>query len=190
MALDHTSNTGEMDDRELVERAAATGDQAAFELLVRRHSAPLWRMARMLLNDPFAAEEAVQDTFLKAYRSLGSFRGDSSVATWLGAICRRTCIDRLRLKSAKVVSLDEVRHARAREDDAHLRVALEQAAAGLGPVEREAFTLVDVLGYSREDAAAIVGVPASTMRSRVARAREQLADALADDEAAGGTGPS
>ena len=182
MRPESTSNLHEMDDKELVRRAADDGDQAAFELLVRRHSTPLWRMARMLLNDPFAADEAVQDTFLKAYRSLGSFRGDSSVGTWLGAICRRTCIDRLRLKKANVVSLDEVRHARARDDDAHVRIALEQAAARLGPVEREAFTLVDVLGYSREDAAAIVGVPASTMRSRVARAREHLAEALADTD--------
>src|SRR5688572_31306981 len=96
-----TSNPDEMrtEDGALVARAAA-GEEAAFELLVRRHSTALWRLAHMLLGDRFAADEAVQDTFVKAYRALGSFRGESSLATWLGAICRRTCIDRLRLKRA------------------------------------------------------------------------------------------
>ena len=169
-----------MDDLGLIERAAK-GDDLAFELLVRRHTESAWRLARSLLRDDFAADEAVQDTFVKVHRSLDGFRGDAAVRTWMLAICHRTCIDRLRLKKAEVVSLDEVRTRRQRDDEHELRMAIEAEVARLGDAEREAFTLVDMLGYSREEAAAVVGVPASTMRSRVARARAQLAQALGDE---------
>lgn len=161
----------------LIERAAA-GDDLAFENMVRRHTDAVWRLARANLRDDFAAEEVVQDTFLKAHRALGSFRGESSVQTWLLAICQRTCIDRARRKQATLVSLDEARRARAREEQPELAVAIVQGMERLSPDERRAFTLVDVLGYSREEAARIVGVPASTMRSRVAKARLRLMDAL------------
>lgn len=176
-----------MDDTGLLKRAAQ-GDDLAFELLVRRHTEPAWRLARALLGDDFAAEEAVQDTFLKAHRALDSFRGDAAVRTWLLAICRRACIDQLRLRRAEIVSLDEVRHLRASEEHVDLRIALETALAELPGIEREAFTLADVLGYSREEAAGIIGVPASTMRSRVARARSKLADALSDSDTAANGG--
>lgn len=169
-----------MEDVELVRRAVA-GEEAAFELLVRRHAPAAWRLARTLVRDDFVADEVVQDAFLKAHRALRTFRGESAFSTWLLAITRRVCLDRLRLKRANVVPLDEARRVRAEAVDAALRVALEQEIERLPDVEREAFTLVDVLGYSREDAAAVVGVPPSTMRSRVSRARERLAEALADE---------
>ena len=176
-----------MDDHDLIRRAAG-GDQPAFEALVRRNTPAVWRMARSMLTDDMAAEEAVQDTFLKAYRNLHTFRGEAKVSTWLLTICHRACIDRLRLKRADVVSLDAVRRERGREDRPELRLALEAALAGLPHEEREAFVLVAVTGHSREEAAEIVGVPASTMRSRVSRARQRLAEALGDarEEAAGG----
>jgi len=176
-----------MDDPVLVEKAAA-GDQAAFEVLVRRHTDMVWRMARSLMRDDFAAEEAVQDTFLKAYRNLHTFRGESKFTTWLLTICHRNCIDRLRLKRAQVVSLDEMRREHGREERPDLKVAIDAALAQLPDDEREAFVLVEVVGHTREEAADIVGVPASTMRSRVSRARERLAEALSDarSEAAGG----
>lgn len=175
-----------MDDQELVNRARdpGPGADAAFELLVRRHAPAAWRMARLMLRDDFAAEEAVQDACLKAHRALPRFRGEAAFATWLLAITRRVCLDRLRRKRLPVVSLDEARGEAAAGRDAVLRVVLQDAVDALPAVEREAFTLVDVLGNSREDAAAIAGVPASTMRSRLARARAALASALADDRAA------
>lgn len=173
-----------MDDLTLVEQAAA-GDETAFELLVRRHTDAVWRFARSCLADDFAAEEAVQDTFVKAYRALATFRGESSVRTWLLSICHRTCIDASRRRRATVVSLDEARRARAREEHPELRLVLSQGLATLPASEREAFQLVDVLGYSREEAAAIVGVPASTMRSRVARARKRMVAALGGAAAGG-----
>ena len=172
-----------MEDAELVGRAAV-GDEDAFELLVRRHAPAAWRLARSMLHDDFAADEAVQDGFLKAYAGLAQFRGDAAFSTWLLTIVRRVCLDRLRLKRAEIVSLDEVRRERAVVSDTAVRMAIEQAMGDLPEVEREAFVLVDVLGHSREDAASIAGVPPSTMRSRVARARERLAIALSEDDSA------
>lgn len=167
------------DDHALV-REAAQGDDAAFEHLVRRHTDVAWRMARSMLRDDFAAEEVVQDTFLKAYRNLHTFRGDSKVSTWLLSICRRTCIDRARRKRHPVVSIDEARLESGRDDRTDLKVSIERALDRLPDDEREAFLAVEVLGHTREEAAEIFGVPASTMRSRVSRAREKLARALSD----------
>lgn len=176
-----------MDDAALVQ-GAARGDEDAFELLVRRHTENVWRLAMGVLRDPDEAEEATQDTFLKAYRALASFRGDAGVGTWLHTICRRTCLDRLRRSSPEAVELEKVRTARARAARLDDRMALREALAELGQDEREAFALVDALGYTSEEASRLCDVPASTMRSRVARARGRLADALSEGgEAVGGS---
>lgn len=169
----------EVTDVDLVRRSAA-GDETAFELLVRRHADAVWRFARATLHDDHLAEDAVQDTFLKAHRGAAGFRGDAAVRTWLLTICHRTCIDRLRKRTAEVVPIERLREERALEHHHDLRIGLAAALQALPADERQAFTLVHVLGHSREEAAAIAGVPASTMRSRVARARGRLVDAMRD----------
>lgn len=166
-----------VDDSEVL-AGALEGTEGSFELLVRRHTPAVWRLARGLLHDDFAAEEAVQDTFLKAYRGLSGFKGEASPKTWLLSICYRTCMDQLRRRRFGVVPLDELRATSHQERDLELKVLLESAMRGLPQEEREAFVLVHVLDYSREEAASIVGVPASTMRSRVARARTRMAESL------------
>jgi RNA polymerase sigma-70 factor (ECF subfamily) len=166
------------DDDALLATRAARGDVAAFEALVRRHTGAVWRVARSMLRDDFAAEEAVQDTFLRAHASLATYRGEAAVRTWLAAICHRVCIDRLRLKRMETVPLDAAPPRRI-VNDADERLHLDAAVQRLAVDERAAFLLVDVLGYTGAEAASIVGTPASTMRSRVARAREQLAADLA-----------
>lgn len=168
-----------MDDTTLLTRAL-DGDSAAFELLVRRHADRLWRFARSVVHDDHLAEEVVQDTFVKAHANLASYRGDASVGSWLGSICYRNAIDRVRLKRLQVVSLDAARHRRQEAADEDLRLVLAEIVEELPDDEREAFTLVHVLGYSREEAASIVNAPPSTIRSRVARACTRLADALVD----------
>lgn len=170
-----------MDDQ-LLARRARGGDDVAFETLVRRHTATVWRFARTMTPDDHAAEEIVQDTFMKAYRGLGSYRGEGAITTWLYSICRRTAIDRGRGRSAVVVALDAARSVPARDLAADDRVVLEAAIASLPEEEREAFVLSAVLGYSQEEAAALVGIPASTMRSRMSRARTRLLAALSTDE--------
>lgn len=178
----------EMSDDHQLARAAATGDETAFEDLVRRHTPAVWRMARSMLRDDFAAEEAVQDTFLKAHRHLDGFRGEAKVSTWLLSICHRACLDRLRLRRVETVPFEDLSGEAGRHETPELKVALERALETLPHEEREAFVLVAVAGHTRDEAAEIVGVPASTMRSRMSRAREKLARALGEArrEAAGG----
>lgn len=169
------------DDLTLVRRAA-DGDEGSFELLVRRHTESIWRLAYGMLRDRGAAEDVTQEVFVKAYRSLGSFRGDAAVRTWLLAIANRACIDQLRRRREAVVSLDAAREERARERDHALRIALEEAIAELPEDERQAFMLVDVMGLTREEAASVSEIPASTLKSRLARAHGRLVEAVAEDE--------
>lgn len=169
-----------MDDDATLLTRALDGDMLAFEVLVRRHADRLWRFARSVVHDDQVAEEVVQDTFLKAHRRLDTFRGDgdAQVGSWLASICYRSALDRVRIRRLDVVSLDAVRHQRQQQDDTDMRLLLAEIVEELPDEEREAFTLVHVLGYSREEAATIVDAPASTVRSRVARACTRLADAL------------
>lgn len=169
------------DDLTMVRRALA-GEEAAFELLVRRHTDSVWRLAYSMLRQRESAEDVVQEVFVKAYRGLAEFRGDSQLRTWLLSITHRACIDHVR-RAREVVSLEEVRAERARETDLATRITLEQAIEALPQDEREAFMLVDVLGLSREEAASVSGIPASTLKSRLARAHDRLVAAISESGA-------
>ena len=170
-----------MDDQ-LLARRARGGDDIAFETLVRRHTDTVWRFARTMAPDDQAAEEIVQDTFVKAYRGLASYRGDSSITTWLYSICRRTALDRGRRRSIVAVPLAAAEAAAVPDAAADDRIALDAAIAGLPDDEREAFVLCAVLGYPQEEAARLVGIPASTMRGRMSRARTRLVAVLSIDD--------
>lgn len=165
------------DDAALVGRASA-GDEVAFELLVRRHTDAVWRLAMGMLRDRGAAEDATQETFIKAHRALGGFRADASFKTWLLAIAHRTCLDQIKRPKPEIASLDKAREQRARTADQATRVALELAVAKLPDDERQAFMLVDALGLSREEAAQMVEVPVTTLKSRLARAHTKLVEEL------------
>jgi RNA polymerase sigma-70 factor, ECF subfamily len=161
--------------------SAVGGDTEAFEALVRRHYSAVWRVAFLFVQEEMAAEELAQDTFLRAYRALGDWRGDASLRTWLATICRRLCIDRARLKQVPTVAapdLEAVSGSTADADALADRIDLRSALDGLPADDREAFLLVHHYGYSSFETAALLGVPASTVRSRVGRARQRLAAAL------------
>jgi RNA polymerase sigma-70 factor, ECF subfamily len=161
--------------------SAAGGDTGAFEMLMRRHYAAVWRVAFLSLREDMAAEEVTQDTFLRAYRSIAGWRGDASLRTWLATICRRLCIDRARLKQLETVAAPDLEavagstsETEALADRFDLRAALDRLPAD----EREASLLVHHYGYSSLEAATLLGVPGSTVRSRVGRARQRLVAAL------------
>jgi RNA polymerase sigma-70 factor, ECF subfamily len=161
--------------------SAAGGDTAAFETLMRRHYSAVWRIAFLSVREEMAAEELTQDTFLRAYGALAGWRGDASMRTWLATICRRLCIDRARLKQLDTVIAPDLEavagsasETEALADRFDLRAALDRLPAD----DREAFLLVHHYGYSSFEAATMLGVPASTVRSRIGRARERLATAL------------
>lgn len=166
-----------------------------FALFYRRHHPSVLRTCLLYLNDYSEAEDAVQETFLKAWRDLERSQVRGSGRTWLLVICRNVCIDRLRRrpKGAAARSLDDGAHieisdARSNLDDQARLIDLKQALWALGAEEREAWFVVDVLGYtSKEAAARVVAAPAaSTVRSRVSRARRGLAAALSEQPAEAG----
>ena len=161
--------------------SAAGGDTGAFEMLVRRHYAAVWRVAFLSVREEMAAEELTQDTFLRAYGALAGWRGEASLRTWLATICRRLCIDRARLKRLETVTtpdLEAVAGSTSETEALAERFDLRAALDRLPADDREAFLLVHHYGYSSFEAATLLGVPASTLRSRVGRARERLAAAL------------
>ncbi len=161
----------------------AEGDPAAFGVLVTRHRDRAWSVALRTLGDPTDAADAVQEAFVKAYRTVGSFRGDAQFTTWLHRIVVNACLDLMRRGKARpAVPLDEGAAAVADPADPLARLELGHdvvaALARIQPDQRTAIVLVDVEGYSVDEAAALLGVPAGTVKSRCHRGRVQLAALL------------
>jgi RNA polymerase sigma-70 factor (ECF subfamily) len=162
--------------------AARDGDRLALGAFIRSTQAEVWRLARHLVG-PDDAEDVTQDVFVRAWRALPNYRGDASARTWLLAIARRACADAVRKRT-------RARRLRARIEAEPPRTTTDGAPTDLDdlvrllPAERrEAFVLTQVLGCSYEEAAGIAGVPVGTIRSRVARAREALVEAVRAAEA-------
>ncbi len=161
-------------DPELI-RAASTGDTAAFEELVRAYQAHIWRFLRHLLGDPDLAEDITQETFVRVYRKLGTFRFRSKFSTWVFQVARNAGIDALRSRQRRDRLLTAV-EPRAPEvtSGGELRMEIEEALQTLSPKLREAFVLIEAFGFTYREAGRTIGVPEGTVKSRVYHAREQL----------------
>ena len=155
--------------------AARDGDELALTAAIRSGQPEVRRFLRLLV-DAADLEDVVQDTFVRAYRALPRFRGEASGRTWLLVIARRAAADatrgrirqrRLRLRAEHAAGASVA----ADPGDEH---ALQDLVTGLEPERREAFVLTQLVGCSYLEASEICGVPVGTIRSRVARAREQL----------------
>jgi RNA polymerase sigma-70 factor, ECF subfamily len=166
--------------------AARDGDRTALLHAVRASQADVWRLARHLVG-PDEADDVTQDTFVRAWRALPAFRGDSSARTWLLSIARRACADAVRraVRRRRLAERAE-RHVVGRAAAAGGDPSAEQAVAALVDElprdQRVAFVLTQVVGCSYAEAAEACGVPVGTIRSRVARAREQLVESLRASE--------
>ncbi|MEU8431325.1 RNA polymerase sigma factor SigM [Streptomyces sp. NPDC029216] len=171
-------------DQELLALHVA-GDPEAFGELVRRHRDRLWAVALRTLGDREEAADAVQDALVSAYRAAHTFRGDSAVTTWLHRITVNACLDRARkAASRRTAPLDdtdrlerllephESAEAPAERQDLHRQ--LLAALATLPADQRAALVLVDMQGYPVAEAAAALGVPVGTVKSRCARGRAKL----------------
>jgi RNA polymerase sigma-70 factor (ECF subfamily) len=189
---------GDEDLTQLAVRAAA-GDRAAEEAFVARTMDDVWRYCCHLVGRAHA-DDATQAAYLRALRSLGNFRGESSAKTWLIGVARNTCLD-LRRSLARRARLDQRLQAQPLllVDDLHadqLPAELDDLLDELDPDRREAFVLTQVLGFPYDAAAEVIGVPIGTIRSRVARARADLLGLVEGAEpdvgprpTAGGLGP-
>ncbi|MGA4687860.1 sigma-70 family RNA polymerase sigma factor [Micromonospora sp. AB353] len=162
--------------------AARGGDRDAQAAFVRATQAEVWRFAAALV-DPDTADDLTQETYLRAFRALSGFEGRSSVRTWLLGIARRACADHLRTVVRRR-RLDARLAAQAATDHPYPDPAGQLGATDLvrrlSAERRSAFVLTQLLGLSYAEAADVEGVPVGTIRSRVARARDELVDAVGD----------
>ena len=178
----------QLTDGELL-AAHVDGDPDAFAVLVRRHQDRLWAVALRVMRNPEDAADALQDAYIAAFRRAGSFRGDAAVTTWLHRVVVNACLDRLR--SLKVRAADALPEDPDRSpvlgvdapadpvEEAEQRDEVLAALGRLNADQRAALVLVDMQGYSVEEAATILGCAPGTVKSRCARGRAKLAPLLA-----------
>lgn len=176
---------GDEDLTELMVRAAG-GDRAAEEAFVARTVDDVWRYCCHTMGAAHA-DDATQATYLRALRSLGNFRAESSAKTWLIGVARNTCLD-MRRSLARKSRLDEHLHAQPLEEAESLYAVklpfeMDEMLGQLADDRREAFVLTQLLGFSYEAAGELTGVPIGTIRSRVARARADLLEQVQGSDA-------
>ncbi|HXW73249.1 MAG TPA: RNA polymerase sigma factor [Steroidobacteraceae bacterium] len=185
-----------LDDATLIERVAR-GDRSAFELLMRRYNLRLYRLARASLGDEAEAKDALQDAYLCAYRSIGTFRGDSTLATWLSRLVLNACGAQRRRSARRenivpIVSADcdmeiVAGIADSREPPDHtvaraqIRSVLERKVSELPEIFRVVFVLRSVEELSVEEIAATLSLSPETVRSRHFRAKGLLRESLAKE---------
>jgi RNA polymerase sigma-70 factor (ECF subfamily) len=182
------------DDRSLARRIAA-GDKAAFGYLMRRYNRRLYRLARAALRDDSEAKDALQEAYIRAYRSIGQFRGESALSTWLSRLVLNECGARRRRSARRdnimpIVSADDVADrilgvADSNEQPdqalarAQIRHVLERKVSNLPDVFRVVFVLRSVEELSVEEVATLLEIPEETVRSRHFRAKGMLREAVA-----------
>lgn len=167
---------------------AGEGDRSALHGLVRRTQADVWRFCAHLV-DHDAADDLAQETYVRALGAVHRFRADASARTWLLAIARRTCADEIRRRQRRRPRERLTgRPPQAVVVDPTGASDLQALVDRLAHDRRAAFVLTQQLGLSYADAAEALEVPIGTVRSRVARAREDLVTALAagDDRGVAG----
>lgn len=165
-----------MDELTRLLLAGRDGDRVALAAWIRRTQAEVWRFCAHLV-DPDQADDLTQDVYLRAYQALPDFRGDASARTWLLVIARRTCADAIRRLQRRRRLAAILPDPRSISDHSH-SVELTDLIARLDSPYRIAFVLTQVLGLGYAEAAEVCNCPIGTIRSRVARGRHQLLDAL------------
>lgn len=175
-------------DRDLIARTAS-GDRRAFERLVERHAAAVLRLANVVTDDPSSAEDALQQTFLSAYRNASTFRAEASVRTWLLTIARNAAY-RLRKRRGREELMEEPLMTLGLEAGwgsdnpealaiaAQRRESLASALRKLSSDDREVLILRDIEGLRGPEAAEVLGIGEPALKSRLHRARLRLAVAL------------
>ncbi len=202
------SNTKELrakeaqEDRALVERVQA-GDKEAFRALVERHQRRAFSIAMALVRDENDARELVQDAFLRVYKNIGGFQGQSSFFTWLYRIITNLSIDLIRKPGRQVAVLDEAKASTDSEDSSaskdfpflsridgadpadvvrrsEIALRLREALAALPDYHRGVILMREVEGLSYEEMAQAMKVSKGTIMSRLFHARQKLQKALID----------
>ena len=181
-AADRAGGSAATSDADLL-AAHVAGDPDAFTVLLTRHQDRLWAVARAMMRNHDDAADALQDAYLRVFRRAGTFRGEALVTTWLHRIVVNACLDRLRrikvrradpLPDGLGEDVPEVDDLERREESRRVLLALGQLTSD----QRAALVLVDMEGYSVDEAAAILRCPPGTVKSRCARGRARLVPLL------------
>ena len=186
-----------LEDHRLISGLQA-GEAAAYEELIERFQTPVYNLAYRLLNDQADASDVVQEVFLKIFRNVGSFRGDSSLRTWVYRIAVNESHNRrrwlFRHRRGETGILDTFDDSESREKplmdsgetpfdftvNREAQVLLEEALAEVNPIFRAALVLREVEDMSYEEIAEILEVSIGTVKSRIVRGREALRRNLAN----------
>ena len=186
-----------LEDHRLIS-ALQAGDERAYEKLIERFQAPVYNLAWRLLNDPADASDVVQEVFLKVFRNVGHFRGDSSLRTWVYRIAvneshnrRRWLFRHRRGETGLDETFDDSDTREKPLMDAgetpydftmnrEAQILLEEGLAAINPIFRAALVLREVEDMSYEDIAEILEVSIGTVKSRIMRGREALRRYLAN----------
>ena len=177
-----------LNDNEIISKVLS-GDTQAYAALVTRYQNYVFTLTLRMVKSREDAEEVAQDIFVKAYRALADFRGDSKFSTWLYTIVNTTCITFLRKKKLEVHSLDnENVFAAADSQDSGFRANLveqkskvnmvNQAIALLSPDDAQVITLFYKAEQSLEEIAQVLGLEANTAKVRLHRARTRLKEKM------------
>ena len=189
-----SNSTTKLDDRDIIRRFNE-GDIAVFSTLVDRYSQRAYQIAYGILRNPEDAQEVAQDVFVRIYKALPSFRGDAEFTTWMYRIAANLAKNKYRWNRSRgiqrEVSIDEpqeteeggevkfdVPEPRSRPDEetavSELQERIAQEIEKLPPAYREALVLRNFKELSYEEIASVVGCKLGTIKSRIARAREEL----------------
>jgi RNA polymerase sigma-70 factor (ECF subfamily) len=174
-----SKETGAARDADLVARCRA-GDVDAFETIYNQHAARIYTLACRMAGSPQDGEDLLQEIFLQAHRKLASFKGDSSLGTWLYRLALNHCLDYVRSRRAKMGRLTDTLDAEgamepvAARETPIARVDLERALQQLPEGCREAFVLHDVEGFDHKEVAELLGIAEGTSKSQVFKARSRL----------------
>ena len=150
-------------------------DMTAFEVLYHQHGSRLKSVAYHILRSRQDAEDAVQETFLKAYRAIAEFRGQASIVTWLCRIVVNVSYDIARKRGQQTEELPEVAAPRTHPT---LRVALDDALKRINPKIRTVFVLFEVEGFKHSEIASILDIPEGTSKAWLFQAKNDLRQLL------------
>src|ERR1700681_2258520 len=169
--------------QKLIRRAQA-GDVDAFEILYSEHSPRIYALClRLMAGDTSDATELLQDVFIKAWRRLDTFRGDSAFASWLHRLTVNTMLENTRSegrRTARVLPMEDTSRlaGAARASGIELKMDMESAIASLPKGARLAFVLHDVEGYQHQEIAEQLSVTVGTVKAQLHRARRLLRERL------------
>lgn len=149
-------------------------DLRAFELLYQEHGPRLKSVAYHILGNRHDAEDAVQETFLKLYRAIAGFEGQSSVGTWLCRIVINVCYDMARKRRRESGRVEAIEERPAHGDQVALRVTLEDALRRIHQQQRMVFLLFEVEGLRHSEIASILEIPEGTSKAWLFEAKKEL----------------